>query len=184
LSLLDAKQALRRELRAQRRAFDPARRAAESAVITQQLIAHPTLADAARIHVYLSMSDEVDTMPFIRWALDGGRSIIVPWMNPDRSMTATELLRADVDHIGHKGPLGVPIAPVQRPVADGSWDVVVVPLVGATLTGHRIGNGAGHYDRLLSAWPRPAIGLALSVQIVQSVPIEAHDITLSAILTA
>jgi 5-formyltetrahydrofolate cyclo-ligase len=175
---------MRRELRARRRAVDPAIRDAESTSITQQLVVHNAVTNAKRIHVYLSMADEVDTAPFIKWALEAGRTVVVPWMNPDRSMTASELHLADLNHITATGPLGVPIAPVERPVSPGAWDVVVVPLVGATLAGQRLGNGAGHYDRLLSQWPRPSIGLALSAQIVDSLPIEPHDITLSAILTA
>jgi 5-formyltetrahydrofolate cyclo-ligase len=62
--------------------------------------------------------------------------------------------------------------------------VVIVPLVAATLAGDRLGNGAGHYDRLLSQWPRPAIGVALSVQLVDTVPLEPHDIRLTKLIAA
>jgi hypothetical protein len=53
-----------------------------------------------------------------------------------------------------------------------------------TLSGARLGNGAGHYDRLLSRWPRHAIGLALSVQVVPSLPTEPHDVVLDEVVTA
>jgi 5-formyltetrahydrofolate cyclo-ligase len=82
------------------------------------------------------------------------------------------------------GKLRVPQAPHHRPVEDGRWDLVIVPLVGATLTGERIGNGAGHYDRLLSTWPRTSVGLALSAQIVLALPLEPHDIRLTHLITA
>jgi 5-formyltetrahydrofolate cyclo-ligase len=160
----------------------PRIRTSESETIVHALLARPEIIHAHTVHVYLSMPTEVDTGQLIDQLFAAGKRIIVPWMNVDRTMSASELLPEDVAGITETGRLRVPQAPVFRSVEDGCWDVVIVPLVAATVAGDRMGNGAGHYDRLLSDWPCPAIGVALSVQVVESVPLEPHDVKLTALI--
>jgi 5-formyltetrahydrofolate cyclo-ligase len=67
-------------------------------------------------------------------------------------------------------------------------DIMLVPLSAFDRQGHRIGYGAGHYDRAIARLEalgrRPRlIGIAFSCQEVASVPFEPHDIPLDAILT-
>lgn len=63
-------------------------------------------------------------------------------------------------------------------------DVLFVPLLGFTDSGARLGQGGGHYDRWLAAHPgRTAIGLAWDAQLVDDIPIEAHDIAVAAVVT-
>mgnify|MGYP002780717751 CR=1 FL=1 len=80
------------------------------------------------------------------------------------------------------GPLGL-----LQPSADAAEilpDVVFVPLLGFTAEGGRLGQGGGHYDRWLAAHPgTQAIGLAWDCQLLGSLPLEAHDRPLSAVVT-
>lgn len=67
-------------------------------------------------------------------------------------------------------------------------DLMLVPLSAFDRVGHRIGYGAGHYDRAIARLDtlgkRPRlIGIAFACQEVASVPFEPHDIPLDAILT-
>lgn len=67
-------------------------------------------------------------------------------------------------------------------------DIMLVPLSAFDRSGHRIGYGAGHYDRAIARLDalgrRPRlIGIAFACQEVASVPFEPHDIPLDAILT-
>lgn len=67
-------------------------------------------------------------------------------------------------------------------------DLMLVPLSAFDRHGHRIGYGAGHYDRAIARLDalgrRPRrIGIAFACQEVASVPFEPHDIPLDAILT-
>ena len=61
-------------------------------------------------------------------------------------------------------------------------DIVLVPLAAFDRTGHRIGYGAGHYDRTLAHLHKSkgfaAIGLAFSGQEVAAVPALQHDVPL------
>lgn len=80
------------------------------------------------------------------------------------------------------GPLGL-----LQPLADAPQmtpDVVMVPLVGFTARGARLGQGGGHYDRWLADHPETvAIGLAWDCQLVDELPVEPHDQPLAAIVT-
>jgi 5-formyltetrahydrofolate cyclo-ligase len=66
--------------------------------------------------------------------------------------------------------------------------LMLVPLAAFDRRGHRIGYGAGHYDRAIARLHakglKPAlIGIAFDCQEVGTVPNEPHDVRLDAILT-
>jgi 5-formyltetrahydrofolate cyclo-ligase len=66
-------------------------------------------------------------------------------------------------------------------------DIVLVPLAAFDRAGHRIGYGAGYYDRTLAGLRRQktiiAIGLAFAVQEIPQVPALSHDVRLDYVLT-
>jgi 5,10-methenyltetrahydrofolate synthetase len=65
-------------------------------------------------------------------------------------------------------------------------DVVVVPCVGFTRAGHRLGFGGGYYDRWLAANPHVvAVGLAWSFAEVDAATFAArpHDVALAFVVT-
>lgn len=67
-----------------------------------------------------------------------------------------------------------------------SPDVVVVPCVGFTAAGHRLGYGAGYYDRWLAAHPHVvAVGVAWSWAEIDAAAFapEAHDVPLAFIVS-
>ncbi len=63
-------------------------------------------------------------------------------------------------------------------------DLLLCPLLGFDRAGGRIGQGGGHYDRYFADHPKALrIGIGWSVQEVDAIPLEPHDIRLDAILT-
>lgn len=82
-------------------------------------------------------------------------------------------------------PLGIAepeaSAPTRRP------DVVLVPVLGWSHDGGRLGYGAGYYDRTLGELRARgsviAVGLAFEVQRVWDLPLEPHDQPLDWIIT-
>ena len=66
-------------------------------------------------------------------------------------------------------------------------DILLVPLAAFDRAGHRIGYGAGHYDRTLEQLRKlkaiTAVGIALAVQEVAAVPALLHDAALDYVLT-
>ena len=176
------KRTLRAELRTLRRALPEQSRVDASAAIAAAVLALPEVVNAATIHVYLSLPDEVDTTYIISTLMELQKSVIVPFMEPDGSMTSVQLLPHEVAGIVI-GARGVPAAPVRRPVPHGAWDVVLVPVVGADSHGNRLGNGAGHYDRLLAGWSTPTVALAFDCQLSEDLPVEPHDVALHVVVT-
>ncbi len=68
-----------------------------------------------------------------------------------------------------------------------SPDIVLVPLAAFDREGHRIGYGAGYYDRTLPVLRKlkkiTAIGIAFAVQEIERVPSSDHDARLDLVLT-
>jgi 5-formyltetrahydrofolate cyclo-ligase len=84
-----------------------------------------------------------------------------------------------------RGPLGI-----LEPSPDAAEivpDIVLVPLAAFDRSGHRIGYGAGHYDRTLARLRDSqkiiAIGLAFAVQEIETIPVLPHDVALDYVLT-
>jgi 5-formyltetrahydrofolate cyclo-ligase len=66
-------------------------------------------------------------------------------------------------------------------------EILLVPLAAFDRAGHRIGYGAGHYDRTLEQLRKmkaiTAVGIAVAVQEVEAVPALLHDAALDYVLT-
>jgi 5-formyltetrahydrofolate cyclo-ligase len=80
------------------------------------------------------------------------------------------------DECGIPSVDGVPVVP----------DVVLVPCLGYTASGHRLGYGGGYYDRWLAAHPHvTAVGIAWSATRIDDEELgpQAHDHPLMAVVT-
>lgn len=78
------------------------------------------------------------------------------------------------------------LAAVPEADVDPAWpDVVVVPGLAFTKTGDRLGQGGGWYDRHLAQVRADCttIGVCFAEQIVDTLPVEAHDITMDHVVT-
>jgi 5-formyltetrahydrofolate cyclo-ligase len=64
-------------------------------------------------------------------------------------------------------------------------DLILVPGLAFSKDRHRLGRGGGFFDRLLAGSAAKAfkIGICFSFQLVDTVPTEAHDIVMDAIVT-
>lgn len=91
------------------------------------------------------------------------------------------------DTLGRDG-MGIPAPVVGDGVAPVVPDVVVVPLVGFDLGGHRLGMGGGFYDRTLPLLKQAnpdmcVVGYGFDCQRVDCVPTEPHDVPLDCMVT-
>jgi 5-formyltetrahydrofolate cyclo-ligase len=89
---------------------------------------------------------------------------------------------------GHKlvrGPLGILEPSLEA--TEVIPDILLVPLAAFDRAGHRIGYGAGHYDRTLEQLRTSskiiAIGVAFAAQQIPNVAAAAHDARLDLVLT-
>jgi len=150
-----------------------------SKMIADRVLRLNCLAMAPAIGVYLGVGSEVQTLPMIQTLITAGRVVGLPTM---RSGVMVMREVADITVLV-AGDFGVPEPPEGARMIEP--DVLLIPGVGFTETGHRIGQGAGHYDRYLEGrYPRPvAIGLAFDEQIVDELPLEAHDQRMNFVVT-
>jgi 5-formyltetrahydrofolate cyclo-ligase len=68
-------------------------------------------------------------------------------------------------------------APVVKP------DLALIPGLGFTSLGHRLGRGGGFYDRWLASFTGKKIGLCFERQLLQEIPIEPHDVMMDVVIT-
>lgn len=143
---------------------------------------------ARTIHVYRSLIHEVETMPFLEYAWSTGKDVYVPVVPPGSShMISVRVSYATRWTEGSYG-ISVPDAYTHDDIAEPSQfdttSCILVPMVGFDRHCNRLGYGKGFYDRFLRSTPSaPSIGLAYECQRCDSVPTDAHDIRLSAVVT-
>jgi 5-formyltetrahydrofolate cyclo-ligase len=135
------------------------------------------------VGLYHASTDEAPTHGYAQWFYENGRRIALPWFAArDEPMRFREWSDPFSDDGLEAGPYGVlqPLAQAPEVVPD----VAFVPLVAFTANGERLGQGGGHYDRWLEANPATLpIGLAWDCQLADSLPCEAHDRALHAVVT-
>ena len=139
--------------------------------------------DEAAVAGFMPLPGEIDTVPLMIRLHDAGAKLALPvCVARDRPL----LFRA-----WHPGLGLVPDAfKIPAPPDDCEEiepDVLIVPLAAFDRAGQRLGWGAGFYDRTL-AFLRArkkiaAVGVAFTVQEVDSVPHGAHDEPLDWVLT-
>ena len=129
------------------------------------------------------MRSEVDVRPVMFAFREQGARLCLPAILDKTTIVFRELVRgADLVDMGF-GTYGPgPEAEVLQPV------LMLVPLAAFDARGHRIGYGAGYYDRAiakLQAGPRPPrlVGIAFDCQQVELVPDQPHDIVIPEMLT-
>lgn len=64
-------------------------------------------------------------------------------------------------------------------------DLIVVPGLAFPRDGHRLGRGGGFFDRLLAGPAAAAskLGVCFDFQLLESIPIEPHDIVMDTVVT-
>jgi 5-formyltetrahydrofolate cyclo-ligase len=64
-------------------------------------------------------------------------------------------------------------------------DLIVVPGLAFSRDGHRLGRGGGFFDRLLAGPAAAAskLGVCFDFQLLESIPIEPHDIVMDTVVT-
>lgn len=179
------KPTLRAKLRAERREHVAALPQATRALILSRppgpIVA--MVPEGAAVAVYRAVGSEAPADAYARFFAGRGHLIALPWF-ADRT-APMRFRRWDNPH-GAADLVAGPFAAPQPPESAEEIEpaVVFVPLLGFTGSGHRLGQGGGHYDRWFADHADAlAIGLAWDCQLQSALPVEPHDRTLNAVVT-
>jgi 5-formyltetrahydrofolate cyclo-ligase len=172
----------REELLARRRAMTAEARAEAAEAIALHVLAVPVVARARRVACYLSMPSEPGTGPLIERLLAGGTEVVVPVSLQDHTL---DWVAYDPAAPLVTTPLGIPEPAGERlgPDAPNGCDVVIVPALAVDHAGHRLGRGAGYYDRALAGVRVPLCALVFTHELLPVVPHEPHDVPVQMAVT-
>ncbi|MBO7747395.1 5-formyltetrahydrofolate cyclo-ligase [Paenibacillus sp. MWE-103] len=148
----------------------------------------------SNVMAYVPFRSELDTTLLIEWCWRTGLQVVVPRVvRGDRSMELYTIEAWDELAPGAYGIREPDPATARRCKASYVPDVVFVPGLAFDRNGGRLGYGGGYYDRFrdrLEAQTRqagdalpPWIALGYGAQLVDEVPMDAHDVRVDAVLT-
>lgn len=148
--------------------------------VMEQLMQHPRFLTARTVMLYHALPDEVDTQSILQ-GFYRQKQLLLPVIDGDTMFpvcyTGEDNLRSGTYDISE--PQGAPFTHLS------SIDLVIAPGMAFDAAGRRLGRGKGYYDRFLS---QPLlsnaykIGVCFPFQLLQEVPVDAHDICMDEVL--
>jgi len=178
LSVNIQKAALRKHLLEKRDATSAELREISSEMIHQNLKRITSFTNSQNIACYFPIGSEVDT-----------HNIMLGMLEQDKNLLLPRIVNNNLEFC---------IVPNLEKLEKGSFEImeprdsckkaekincVLIPTVGVSKSGVRLGYGKGYYDRFLSSTDAVKISLTYSKQIVKSIPSDSHDIKIDWIVT-
>jgi 5-formyltetrahydrofolate cyclo-ligase len=183
---------LRRQLRAGRRAIADTDRRVNDRAIHASLRRLGVWQRGRRVAAFLGMPGEVDLRPCFGAAWQRGVRIYVPHIVSRRDGRMVFVpLEAGAAVRRNMFDIAEPLHGARGRIPVRHLDTILVPLVGFDPQGHRLGMGAGFYDRALrprldrtQPFRRPRlIGIAYSIQQVDRLEPASWDVALDLVVT-
>ncbi len=182
------KPTLRQHLRERLRSIDESTRQQASARIAQHILRsgmrqHAETAPHQVIALFGGLRNEPDLLPHLLPALNAQGACLALFqidsgeLHPRQIQSLDDLQRGQMNVWEPK-----PHCPRLEIAA---LDIILVPGLAFTCGGARLGRGGGYYDRLLANPYCKArrIGIAFDLQIIDHIPVEAHDQRVHQIIT-
>lgn len=172
---------LRQELKLQGRSYQRDQLAAWSRWLMAAVEAHPRFVSARSALLYWPLPDEPDTRPLLhRYARQ--KALYLP------VVTGQDMaIRHYTDDAAlHQGAFGImePLSDVDAQPEPADVDFILVPGTAFDAQAHRLGRGAGYYDRFLPRMPHAfKLGICFPFRLQPAIPHEPHDIPMDAVLT-
>jgi len=182
-NVAEAKAVLRTALRERLKNLPQEQRAADSARIRQRLVERAIWHAAQSVLFYVPTLTEPDLWPLVTEALHQGKIVALPRYSPPTE-AYTACLISDPSQDLEPGRFGILEPTAGCPIYSlKQLDLALVPGIGFSFGGCRLGRGKGYYDRLLSGLPAFKCGVAFECQVADEFPMEPHDVRLNCILT-
>jgi len=182
VSVADRKAALRRDVLAKRRETHAIRAHDAARAVADRVLAEIP-PQSKTIAGYWPLGDELDCRPVLEVLKAAGAEVALPVVAGQgqvlifRAWCPGDTLDPGPFGTAHPGVRAAVVVP----------DLFLLPLIAFDATGHRLGYGAGYYDRTVGAQRRErsitAIGLAYDEQEVAVVPTDGHDQRMDGVIT-
>jgi len=178
LSVNTQKAALRKHLLEKRDATSAELREISSEKIHQNLKKIIEYTNSQNIACYYPIGSEVDTHDVMLNILKQGKNLLLPRIvdNNIQFHIVSNLEKLE------RGSFEI-MEPKDSCEKAKKIDCVLIPTVGVSKLGVRLGYGYGYYDRFLSSTDAVKISLTYSKQIVKSIPSDSYDIKIDWIVT-
>lgn len=172
--LTEAKRQARRRALATRAGCDPA----WGAQLAEHVLRENPPPAGAVVSGFWPLGGEVDIRPLLLALLERGHEIVLPVTPPRGQPLGFRLWRPGEPMAAEK------FGTVRPTGAEQSPNFLLVPLLAFDRLGHRLGYGAGYYDRTLAGLPDAGrLGCAFAAQEMDAVPAGPHDVRLPAVAT-
>lgn len=163
----------------------PAERETKSRAISERLKETEAYKTADTILFFASFRDEVATPGMMQSAIDAGKRVLLPKVDIGHD----RLLIYRIESLNEVSPgyMGIrePAHDESRLMDINDVEMVIMPGVGFDAEGNRLGYGKGYYDKLIAGASKkiPLVAIAFEAQMCESIPAEAHDVAVSAVVT-
>jgi 5-formyltetrahydrofolate cyclo-ligase len=177
---------IRKRMRGLRRAMPAGACAVRSARLVERLAELAPILCARAVALFWPIEErhEVDLRSLDARLRERGARVAYPWVDPEtHAMTFRFVSHPDAmreQGFGFREP-----APGDAEAVPGELDAVVVPALAVDPRGHRVGYGAGYYDRTLPRFAPPAtsIAVAFDFQLVPETPKTDGDVSVAWVVT-
>ena len=184
---MNDRRAQRQALRAVRAAIAPQQQRAAAAHVARWIAATRWLAPGRRIGLYAAVGHELDTVALLELIRQRGAIPFFPRLENQR---ARRMTFAPIGRRHRLNRYGIVEPDTPQRTSAAFLNIIFMPLLGFDSRGHRLGMGAGFYDRVLAFrrrrlhWPGPLlVGLAHACQEVTAIEATPTDIALDAVVT-
>ena len=181
---LKVKAELRKRLRGVRKSTPTEACAERSRTLVARLELHEAVASAKTLALFwpIVSRHEVDLRPLDATLRARGVRIAYPAIDADTNVMTFRFVD-DASALEDKG-YGFMEPSADAPMAT-ALDAIIVPAIAVDPTGHRIGYGAGYYDRTLPSLAPPAVSIAVAYdwQLVAEVPATEGDVRVAWVVT-
>ncbi len=154
-----------------------------SDLIQESVLRSVQFVTARSVALYAACDNEVATAGICRAALDAGKVLCYPRVEPGGGLVFRQISGPCELVCGSFG-IAEPREDLP-PYAPETLDLILIPGVAFDLDGHRIGYGKGFYDRTVHPLEGTGrlVGLCYDFQLVNTIAGEPHDVLMDMIIT-
>ncbi len=140
---------------------------------------------ATALVAYLPIGQEPDLTTLLQFWLASGKTLLIPrYLEGEDAYGLTQIKSLTEDTVTGKYGILEPKAELPLAEAVPQPALWLIPGLGFTTSGARLGRGKGYYDRLLQRYPGGwRVGVAWKCQIVPEIATQPWDIAMNQVVT-